>query len=265
MLDMYSTGCQVALISRDHRNARKFLGASCEFLIFLLALYSKRVRLIQPLFHSMPAGGNLQRLKSAEMKNQVLFQYSEKEIKRDQLQRKTLNSGILTETWQNEHSLWYPWALHQDGENFECCELVKTEPGLQMLLNTTPDFALVPAGALGHWSHGDCERRTQTILLLSSVSSPQRCRGLAVVRSLFQEGNHHPGNPFSHVVLRCQPGTELLPCWSIGPHGMLELFVFYHSAVMAVSRLAQILSCWDSFILLVFTWEMITFLLNFGD
>lgn len=36
-------------------------------MIFVLDLYSKQVRLIQPLFYCIPAGSNVQRLKSAEM------------------------------------------------------------------------------------------------------------------------------------------------------------------------------------------------------
>lgn len=47
----------------------KLLRTSCEFSIFPLDLYSKQVTLIQSLFYYMAAGGNLQRLKSAEMKN----------------------------------------------------------------------------------------------------------------------------------------------------------------------------------------------------
>lgn len=96
LLDIYGANCQVGLISREHRNARKFLRTSCEFLIFLLDLYSKQVRFIHSLFYCMPAGSNLQRLKSAEMKKHFYSNTSEKEIEREKSQRKILNSGILT-------------------------------------------------------------------------------------------------------------------------------------------------------------------------
>lgn len=81
MLDIYGTHCQVGLISREHRNGRKFLGTSCEFFIFLLDLYSKRVRLIQSLFYCVPAGSNLQRLKSAETKNHFYSNIQKKKLK----------------------------------------------------------------------------------------------------------------------------------------------------------------------------------------
>lgn len=67
LLDVYGADCQVGLISREHGNYRKFLGRTCEFLIFLLDLCSEEVRLIQSLFYCIPAGSNVQRLKSAEM------------------------------------------------------------------------------------------------------------------------------------------------------------------------------------------------------
>lgn len=75
LLDIYGAASQVGLTSRDHRNARKFLGRSCEFLIFLLDLYSKQVRVSQSLLYCMPAGSDLQTLKSAEMKKTFSFQY----------------------------------------------------------------------------------------------------------------------------------------------------------------------------------------------
>lgn len=96
MLDIYGTHCQVGLISREHRNGRKFLGTSCEFFIFLLDLYSKRVRLIQSPFYCMPAGSNLQRLKSAETKNHFYSNIQKKKFKEMNHTEKKLNTGILT-------------------------------------------------------------------------------------------------------------------------------------------------------------------------
>lgn len=92
----YGAACQVGLISRKHKNAGKVLGTSCEFLIFLLGVFSKQVRLIQALFCYTLAGNNLQSLKPAEEKKHFYSNISEKEIERERSQRKILNSGILT-------------------------------------------------------------------------------------------------------------------------------------------------------------------------
>lgn len=142
LLDDYGADCQVGLISREHRNARKFLGTSCEFLIFLLDLYSKQVRLIHSLFYCMPAGSNLQRLKSAEMKKHIYSNISEQEIERERSQRKILNSGILTWMWQNEPPLWYLCAIQQrvKKKNVECCELAKSQAQITSVVEHCSGF-----------------------------------------------------------------------------------------------------------------------------